>query len=770
METNIESNLTKESLTDYLIRHDREYVSIISEINNVLLGIALLFAQSRVDDYWPPEWDESQREKVEKGKQNTKKSDISPSTQAMCILATQKLQSALSKEEQEIVGFDHTQWKEKAKEQVDAELKKGKIPSSTYGDNSPVVLNYLLQADLIHPDQLALDMQDRLDKCLEKPDVCLPIELDSDGPVGDNIAGSHAFPLLGTIRFAKKLNKSLSLAGRWFEQRMHEQVSYERVNDFKFDAAELTFALLGALESGVILWESDIVRQILNIIRSAQKRSVYWRPYRPFVATKKGLCLLNLSVEVANALIQIIRFPKGESEQSFNLQDDWQRNIQVLDRFSENKAALAEYYNWLISQRQKFIPVLCAERDNGRSIEPIGWLSENVQVSSPKRIHIWATAQVASFLIEYRYLLKMAARHELLQHSRFSYKPPHEMLPWEKIVPIDKDRIKREGELKDGVLGIIEKYYIKASKNEKYKKSLNNRRYSMLLYGPPGTSKTTIAQSIARELNWPLITISPSDFLTDGMDQVEFRAKTIFDILMRLEDVVVLFDEIDQLMPDRQAQDYKVLQGVLKFMTPSMLVKLNDLRKSKRLIFIVATNYIERIDEAIKRKGRFDDQFLILPFDLHGRKKVLEKEGNLPKGAIEGLAVGSVLGVYEELKDLATKVWEKNKCKENAVVESLKEFQPSIENHLKRRMEDLKGTLDEKKKANQFPFDEILCLYGLLVEVDNAPFFPETLNEFLLVKAAIKEKLRERFEKLFKDRKDISDDWKNRLGGWLKRK
>jgi len=201
-----------------------------------------------------------------------------------------------------------------------------------------------------------------------------------------------------------------------------------------------------------------------------------------------------------------------------------------------------------------------------------------------------------------------------------------------------------------------------------------------------------------------------------------------------------------------------------------MLVKLNDLRKSKRLIFIVATNYIERIDEAIKRKGRFDDQFLILPFDLHGRKKVLEKEGNLPKGAIEGLAVGSVLGVYEELKDLATKVWEKNKCKENAVVESLKEFQPSIENHLKRRMEDLKGTLDEKKKANQFPFDEILCLYGLLVEVDNAPFFPETLNEFLLVKAAIKEKLRERFEKLFKDRKDISDDWKNRLGGWLKRK
>ena len=56
-----------------------------------------------------------------------------------------------------------------------------------------------------------------------------------------------------------------------------------------------------------------------------------------------------------------------------------------------------------------------------------------------------------------------------------------------------------------------------------------------------------------------------------------------------------------------------------------MLTKLNNLRKKGRVIFVVATNYAERIDAALMRRGRIDDHFRLLPPDLARRKILLER-------------------------------------------------------------------------------------------------------------------------------------------------
>ena len=60
-------------------------------------------------------------------------------------------------------------------------------------------------------------------------------------------------------------------------------------------------------------------------------------------------------------------------------------------------------------------------------------------------------------------------------------------------------------------------------------------------------------------------------------------------------------------------------------MTPGMLTKLNDLRRKKRLIFIIATNYENRIDAAIKRTGRIDKRYLVLPQDAKARRRMIER-------------------------------------------------------------------------------------------------------------------------------------------------
>jgi len=51
---------------------------------------------------------------------------------------------------------------------------------------------------------------------------------------------------------------------------------------------------------------------------------------------------------------------------------------------------------------------------------------------------------------------------------------------------------------------------------EPFQKTGRSSKSSMILYGPPGTSKTTLAEAIAKELGWPLLTITPSDFVKDG--------------------------------------------------------------------------------------------------------------------------------------------------------------------------------------------------------------------------------------------------------------
>lgn len=88
---------------------------------------------------------------------------------------------------------------------------------------------------------------------------------------------------------------------------------------------------------------------------------------------------------------------------------------------------------------------------------------------------------------------------------------------------------------------------------------------------------------------------------------------------------VVLFDEIDHFLLDRDSAYYSDQDTAFQFMTPGMLTKLNDLRRSERCVFVVATNYEDRIDPAIKRTGRIDVKYLVLPPDGMQRREILTK-------------------------------------------------------------------------------------------------------------------------------------------------
>lgn len=132
---------------------------------------------------------------------------------------------------------------------------------------------------------------------------------------------------------------------------------------------------------------------------------------------------------------------------------------------------------------------------------------------------------------------------------------------------------------------------------------------SMILFGPPGTAKTSYADAIAQALGWPLIPLRIGHFLAKGLPQASAQADEIFRRLLEAENVVVLFDEIEELVRDREDAD----EIENRLLTGNMLSLLQQLYQRGRGIYIVATNYASAFDPAVKRPGRFDIILKVLP-------------------------------------------------------------------------------------------------------------------------------------------------------------
>ncbi len=131
---------------------------------------------------------------------------------------------------------------------------------------------------------------------------------------------------------------------------------------------------------------------------------------------------------------------------------------------------------------------------------------------------------------------------------------------------------------------------------------------SLVLYGPPGTGKTQLVKSLACSSRCDLLELSPSDLLVTGADELEKRTREVFELLGFLSDAVVLLDEFDPVLASRKRAETRQ-GGVMSFLTPGMLPKLADLHaraERQRVAYVLNTNHIEQLDDAVLRRGRFD--------------------------------------------------------------------------------------------------------------------------------------------------------------------
>ena len=153
---------------------------------------------------------------------------------------------------------------------------------------------------------------------------------------------------------------------------------------------------------------------------------------------------------------------------------------------------------------------------------------------------------------------------------------------------------------------------------------------AMLLFGPPGTGKTSFAKAVAGRLGWPFVELLPSKLGAQGASMMADELGRAFDDLLGLEQVVVFIDEVDDIASSRAARPET--QAVVN----ELLKAIVRVREVPGRLLVCATNSIAALDPAVVRPGRFDLVIPIGPPDPGARLALLtDMLGAIPGSAID---------------------------------------------------------------------------------------------------------------------------------------
>ncbi|MEM5383525.1 AAA family ATPase [Paraburkholderia phymatum] len=172
-----------------------------------------------------------------------------------------------------------------------------------------------------------------------------------------------------------------------------------------------------------------------------------------------------------------------------------------------------------------------------------------------------------------------------------------------------------------------------------------SERNGVILFGEPGNGKTLFSEALAGELGIPFFSIAYGDVASPWINETPMKVKAAFDRARRAGVCVFFIDEFDSFVKSR---DSRSAHSMDQDLTNVILTEVVSLRGS-RVVLVAATNYLEKLDAASLREGRFDYKIEVPSPDLEAREAILRKSIGDAMGfaAVDGNVVASLADRWE---------------------------------------------------------------------------------------------------------------------------
>ena len=395
-------------------------------------------------------------------------------------------------------------------------------------------------------------------------------------------------------RIANRIHRVLEPAKRYIRTVLNREVAASALG--RFDAGELVFA--AASFGAVTNWQqSELLTRACELLTQNLPESGRLPTTRPFQSTLRGHRMLPIGCEMTRSLAQVLQKIPYEIEPKIvrRLLNIFEERLITLDRSSEPE-----------------------------SKKRVAWNFDGSP--DPNTPCVWVTAVSVLAIDRVVRMLDERINSSIFQHFEvIRPEKPHSPLELNDLVYPDFGKTNQTSmalrleQMRAHVMRVTLPAMYKDPKGQK------ERVFSAIFYGPPGTGKTTLIEALALSSVLPLIRVSTSDLVVQGPAAIEGQARTVFEALSMLTQVVVIFDEFEVVVGQRGLPGKKN-EDVFEFLRTGMLpklVKLHDAARQQSLVYCLATNHLDTIDAAAKRRGRFDFQLEVTYPDYLSRAGML---------------------------------------------------------------------------------------------------------------------------------------------------
>lgn len=124
----------------------------------------------------------------------------------------------------------------------------------------------------------------------------------------------------------------------------------------------------------------------------------------------------------------------------------------------------------------------------------------------------------------------------------------------------------------------------------------------ILMFGPPGCSKTMIAKALATESRVNFLSIKGPELFSMWVGESERAVRELFRKARQVAPAIIFFDEIDAIGGERSATGSSVKERVLA----QLLTEMDGVNALHNVTIVAATNRPDLIDKALMRPGRID--------------------------------------------------------------------------------------------------------------------------------------------------------------------